>query len=216
MRYGCCRSDRASLVVSIRRTLPSRISFPSFCPTASASLYSASEAGKFPRVWLQDLNGGDPKAVSPEGVLAREVSPDDKWVTRVREGFRQRRGTRRPCCPWTGGNTVEINGLKPGEFPLGWTTDGQLYVASADATGAGVKVEKLNPHTGARTPWRVLATAPIGGVIPDPPIITPDGNDLRLRLPRAAVGPLHRNRSTVTLFSVRLPLFAQHAGPGKP
>ena len=69
---------------------------------------------------------------------------------------------------------------------LGWTTDGQLYVASADTTGAGVKVEKLNPHTGARTPWRVLATAPIGGVIPDPPVITPDGNtygfDYRVRL----------------------------------
>ena len=84
------------------------------------------------------------------------------------------------------GKTVEIKGLKPAELTLGWTSDGQLYVASADATGAGVKVEKLNPHTGARTPWRTLATAPIGGVVPDPPIITPDGNtygfDYRVRL----------------------------------
>ena len=84
------------------------------------------------------------------------------------------------------GKTVEISGLKPDEMALGWTTDGQLYVASADTTGAGVKVEKLNPHTGARTPWRTLATAPIGGVVPDPPIITPDGNtygfDYRVRL----------------------------------
>jgi hypothetical protein len=85
-----------------------------------------------------------------------------------------------------GGNTVEISGLKPGEFPLGWTSEGQLYVATADAAGAGVKVERLDPHTGARSPWRVLATAPIGGVVPDQPIITPDGNtygfDYRVRL----------------------------------
>jgi hypothetical protein len=47
-------------------------------------------------------------------------------------------------------------------------------------------VEKLDPHTGARTPWRDLATAPIGGILPDPPIITPDGGtygfDYRVRL----------------------------------
>ena len=84
------------------------------------------------------------------------------------------------------GKIVEIKGLKPAELTLGWTSDGQLYVGTVDATGAGAKVERLNPHTGARTPWRTLATAPIGGVVPDPPIITPDGNtygfDYRVRL----------------------------------
>jgi Tol biopolymer transport system component len=158
---------------------------PKFLSDGKRVLYSASEAGKFPRVWLQDLNGSDPKAVSPEGVLAREVSPDDKWVTVfVRDSANG--GGHEALLSMDSGNTVEIKGLKPGESPLGWTTDGQVYTALADATGAGVTVEKLNPHTGARTPWRVLATAPIGGVVPDPPIITPDGAtygfDYRVRL----------------------------------
>ena len=47
-------------------------------------------------------------------------------------------------------------------------------------------IEKLNPHTGTRTPWRDLEMPPIGGVLPEPPIITPDGAmygfDYRLRL----------------------------------
>ena len=159
---------------------------PEFLSDSKSIVYSATEVGqKFPRIWLQDLNGGAPKSISPEGVLARNVSPDDKWIlVAVRDAAT---GNVHPAVlAFEGGNPVEISGLKPAEAALGWTNDGQLYVASADASGAGVKVEKLNPHTGARTPWRVLATAPIGGVVPELPVITPDGNtygfDYRVRL----------------------------------
>ncbi|MFZ1136337.1 MAG: protein kinase [Candidatus Korobacteraceae bacterium] len=158
---------------------------PQFLADGKRIIYSANETGHLPRIWLQDLNGGDPKAVSPEGMVNRNISPDDKWVqVSVREAST---GKVSPALlSIDEGKTVEIKGWRPGEMALGWTTDGQLYVATADAGGAGVKVERLNPHTGARTPWRVLATAPIGGVVPDPPIITPDGNtygfDYRVRL----------------------------------
>ena len=158
---------------------------PQFLSDGKRIIYSANETGHLPRIWLQDLNGGDPKPVSPEGMVNRNISPDDKWVqVSVREAST---GKVSPALlSIDEGKTVEIKGWRPGEMALGWTTDGQLYVATADAGGAGVKVERLNPHTGARTPWRVLATAPIGGVVPDPPIITPDGNtygfDYRVRL----------------------------------
>jgi hypothetical protein len=82
--------------------------------------------------------------------------------------------------------TIDIAGLQAKDFPLGWTSDGQLYVATRNNQRTALRVEKLNPHTGARTFWRDLATAPIGGILPDPPIITPDGNtygfDYRVRL----------------------------------
>ena len=43
-----------------------------------------------------------------------------------------------------------------------------------------------HPNILGASPWRTLATAPIGGVVPDPPVITPDGNtygfDYRVRL----------------------------------
>src|SRR5271169_4207553 len=158
---------------------------PQFLSDGKRIVYSASEPGHLPRVWLQDVNGDPPKPISPEGMLNREVSRDDKCVlVGVRDVVSGKVHTA--LLSIVDGKVMEINGLKPGEMALGWTTDGQLYVASADATGAGVTVEKLNPHTGARTPWRVLATAPIGGVVPDPPIITPDGAtygfDYRVRL----------------------------------
>ncbi len=70
---------------------------------------------------------------------------------------------------------------------LGWSDDGRLYVATAP-TGpiSSVHVDKVNPVTGATSSWRDLALPPIGGVIPEAPIITPDGQTYgfgyRLRL----------------------------------
>ena len=159
---------------------------PQFLSDGKRIVYSATEAGKrLPQVFLQDLDGGAPKPISPEGMGNREVSPDEKWVlVNVR---RSDSGTLNTALlSMDDGKTVEIKGLQQRERTLGWTSDGQLYVSLPDTSGAGVKVEKLNPHTGARTFWRTLSTAPIGGVIPDPPIITPDGNtngfDYRVRL----------------------------------
>jgi eukaryotic-like serine/threonine-protein kinase len=158
---------------------------PVFLSDGKRIVYSASEPGHLPRVWLQDVNGGAPKPVSAEGIVNREISLDDKWLlVAVRDPATGNGPTA--LLSIDDATTSEIKGLKPGEMALGWTADGQLYVAPGNANGAGVKVEKLNPHTGARTPWRTLATAPIGGVVPDPPIITPDGNtygfDYRVRL----------------------------------
>ena len=158
---------------------------PGFLSDGRRIVYSANEAGHLPRIWLQDLNGGAPKPISPEGMVNRAISRDDKWaLVGVRDAASGKISTA--LLSIDDGKTVEISGLKPGELALGWTSEGQLYVASVAGNGAGVKVEKLNPHSGARTAWRVLATAPIGGVIPDPPVITPDGNtygfDYRVRL----------------------------------
>jgi hypothetical protein len=56
----------------------------------------------------------------------------------------------------------------------------------ANGSLSSLHIDKLNPRTGARTTRRNLAMSPIGGVLPYPPIITPDGAtygyDYRLRL----------------------------------
>ena len=172
---------------------PRRLSPPSLTPIGLADflsdgksvIYPAREGDHPARMWLQDPNGGAPRPISAEGVTGWHSSPDEKWV------LVQRRETgtgkvHRELLSMDDGKTVEIAGLRPNEFPLGWTTDGQLYVATYDNRRTALHVDKLNPHTGARTPWRDLPTAPIGGILPDPPVITPDGNtygfDYRVRL----------------------------------
>jgi dipeptidyl aminopeptidase/acylaminoacyl peptidase len=145
-------------------------------------VYMAREAGHRPRTWMQDVNGGDPHPITPEGITGWPVSPDDKWMLAGRTLT-----VADVVVSMQGGSVEDIRGLKPNDQILGWTSDGQLYVASTVmGTRAAIHIEKLNPHTGVRTAWRDLAMPAVAGIFPDPPIITPDGAtygfDYRLRL----------------------------------
>jgi hypothetical protein len=73
--------------------------------------------------------------------------------------------------------TVDMKGFGSDDTPLGWTSDNQVYVARKPDPGASVNVEKLNPQTGARTPWRTISAAPFGGVVIDTFVITPSGDN---------------------------------------
>jgi eukaryotic-like serine/threonine-protein kinase len=162
---------------------PRRLSPPNLSPAITAQflsdgkqvVYVANEKGRPARTWLQNVDGSAPRPVTAEGTSGWIVSPDDKWlVAGRRAGFR--RATQTALVPIAGGSPQSIAGLNPDEFVLGWTSDGLLYVEPfADDKGMTLHIEKLNPFTGARHPWRELPKPAIGGVLSEPPIISPDG-----------------------------------------
>jgi dipeptidyl aminopeptidase/acylaminoacyl peptidase len=173
---------------------PRRMSPPNLVPLVGASflsdsrriVYIASEKGHLPRIWLQDVDSSTPRAISPEGVLGAYASPDDKWVI---TGNRTITSVYQNAAllSLANGHLETIRGLKADEPILGWTKENQLYVQATDRSSpTSLHIDKLNPFTGARTPWRDLPMPAIGGVIPDPPMITPDGAtygfDYRMRL----------------------------------
>jgi len=145
-------------------------------------VYIAGEAGHPPRSWLQDIDSANPRPITPEGTNGIFVSPDDQWL------FTTVFATQEAALlSLTDGHSESVRGLKSNDIVRGWTADNQLYVESPMSTGLNlIHIDKLNPRTGTRTAWRDLAMPPIGGVLPDPPIITPDGAtygyDYRLRL----------------------------------
>jgi len=160
-----------------------RISPPNLSPLIMASflsdgkriVYEAQDGGRPLRTWLQDLNGGSPHPITEEGSAGWLVSPDDQWLL---AGL----GTGYPkvidpvLVPIAGGSPVKIAGLQANDSVLNWSSDGQLYVQTdPDETRNNLHVQKLNPHTGARTPWRELGKPTVGGVYPQRLIITPDG-----------------------------------------
>jgi hypothetical protein len=59
---------------------------------------------------------------------------------------------------------------------LGWTSDGQLFVGSriGESTTA-FHIEKMNPHTGVRSPWHDITAPAMAGIRIDNFMITPDG-----------------------------------------
>src|SRR5579871_658100 len=134
-------------------------------------VYAANEAGHRPRVWLQDLSGGAPRPITGEGFIGVLLSPDDKWLVTVDLSN----------TPWLlamdTGKLQAMPFVKPNQVILGWTSDGQLYVLTLpNGARSTVHVDKVDPHTGAATPWRDLALPAIEGIFPEAPVITPDGS----------------------------------------
>jgi eukaryotic-like serine/threonine-protein kinase len=171
-----------------------RLSPPTLQPLIAASffsdgkrvLYVAQEPRHLPRTWLQDLDSPTPRPITEEGTAGWILSPDDKWLLV--------NGARRAAAGLVQASLISIPddqskaiaGLQAQEIILGWTSNDELFVGTANQRRAFFHIDRLNPFTGARTVWGDLYAIPISGVFPDVPIFTPDGAsyafDYRLRL----------------------------------
>ena len=161
-----------------------RISPPNLSPRVPAEFFSdgkrvayiAQDGTRPLRTWLQDLNGGDPRPITEEGTSGVMVSPDEKWLL-AGSGFIYPKVIDPVLVPIAGGPPVKVPGITPDDSVLGWSSDGELYVAPYTRVARGVlPVEKLNPHTGARRAWRDLSQPIVSGIKPDRPILTDDGS----------------------------------------
>jgi Tol biopolymer transport system component len=123
-------------------------------------LICGSEPGHGLRLFVQDLSGGKPNAITPEGVnvnvLANTVSPDGRFVAAT--GPDQRIA----IYPVEPGEPRVVPGVAPGEFAMRWTSDGRsLYILRPSAPPA--RVDLVNVETGQRTLWKELwPTDPAG------------------------------------------------------
>ena len=161
---------------------PRRVSPPGFyCHWANflpddkhLVLIAQKDHGPF-RTWVEDLNGGDPRPISPDNVEGILASPDGKWVLAGLDSDLTERDTL--LVPTDGRAPVPIAGLQPADYPIGWTAEDRIYVAPHLKAGdASIHVEILDPRTGKRSAWRDIPLIPVGGVHPTTPIITPDGS----------------------------------------
>jgi eukaryotic-like serine/threonine-protein kinase len=140
-------------------------------PDGQQILFTGREAGHGARVYVQDLKGGSPRAVTPEGFGSppHAVSPDGKWIV-----ARDIVNNKWVLVPADGGQTRPIPGAEPNDIPIQWTPDGRsLYMAQF---GNPAKIFRLDIATGKRELWKVLTPADPSGVQGIGPIhITPDG-----------------------------------------
>lgn len=148
------------------------ITFGGFTPDDKAVFYAAREPGHGFRSWLQDVNGGNPKPITPEGIVGTYVSPDGKWLVAGPIA-----GKKDTLVPMSGGTPVPIAGLKPDEGIFGWAGDDRVYVALRPEPGAvTMKLQKLDPRTGVRTPAHDISIPNVSGIIPYAFKINPDGS----------------------------------------
>jgi len=127
------------------------------------------------RVYVQDVAGGPPRAVTSEGVslgmIGRPVSPDGQRVVAVGPDLVP------AIYPLAGGDPVASPGLGPRDVAICWTPDGrELLVAHYPDALKPPRIDRVEVRSGRMRPWTRLGGSAPSAIIGEPRIlVTPDG-----------------------------------------
>jgi serine/threonine protein kinase/Tol biopolymer transport system component len=139
-------------------------------PDGKRFAFLGSEPGRGVRLYVQDVDGGAPRAITPEGVSATQwvISPDGKLIAAVgpdQNGY---------LYPVEGGDPRPIRGFPQGNTPVSWSADGRsLFTYRSGDLPA--KIFRLDLATGEKQPWREIMPSDSAGITDIGPIlITPD------------------------------------------
>lgn len=140
-------------------------------PDGKKILFTGNEPGHGSRLYTQDLNGGEPRALTGEALVARSIvlSPDGRLVCAY-----DLAKTTWLLISLDGGEERPIPGIDQKDVPIQWAADGKtLYVAQFGTTA---QVFRLDISSGKREPWKELAPDDPTGVGEIGPMhITRDG-----------------------------------------
>jgi len=149
-------------------------------PDGKQVVFTGSEPGHGPRLYVQDLEGGKPRAISAEGPAASffNVSPDGSFVTALGVDGN----------PWlfplSGGEPKPMPGIQVNERVAGFTADGKSVFAYNTA-GLPCTVTRIDVATGKRTLWKQIVPADAAGVDAVGGVhITPDAKSFVYSYPR--------------------------------
>jgi len=138
-------------------------------PDGKRLVFTAREQGRPARTFMQNIDGGAPLPVTPEGITGTLISPDGTLLL-----ANDAKG-KRIVFPLAGGVPQEIRGLEDDERALRWADDGRsIYVYTSDQMP--LKIYRLNYSTGKREFLRDIRPFDPAGIRSPPRIfMTPDG-----------------------------------------
>ncbi len=140
-------------------------------PDGKRIVFAGNEPGHGVRLYVQDIAGGKPRAITPEGIVTLDpaLSPDGKLAAAI--GSDQ----RGYLYPIAGGEPRPIPGFTPDDRPINWSADGgSLYIYRYGEQPA--QVYRLDLATGQKKLWKQLMPSDPAGVnIISPVLVTPDG-----------------------------------------
>ena len=124
-------------------------------------LFDGHEPGHATRVYVMNLEVGQPRPITPEGFGLGpgrgSLSPDGKRVASVTsDGI--------ALFAVDGGEPQLLRGSQPGETPLHWTGDGQALLVGRRGE-ITCQVSRLDLQTGTRTTWKMFSPSDVAGVV---------------------------------------------------
>jgi Tol biopolymer transport system component len=137
----------------------------SFTPDGRKVLFAGVEAGKRPRFYLQDIDGGGPEPVTPEVFTGeayhligqRPLSPDGQ-VLAVADA-----DGRVALYPVDGGSPRVLQGAEEGWWIKRWSPDGRFLYFQEPAERS-VRVHRVEVATGESELWKTIVPADLAGV----------------------------------------------------
>jgi serine/threonine protein kinase/Tol biopolymer transport system component len=158
--------------VGQQRAVPTGNVVPStgqFLPDGKSILFAGHEGSHGSRIYFMNLDGGQPRAITPEGfsLRGRSVSLDGKRIAALTsEGI--------ALLSIEGSEPQPLRGSQPGDIPVRWAKDGSsLLVGTRGETSC--PVSRLDIQTGVRTPWKTFGVSDSAGVVSSAcPLISAD------------------------------------------
>jgi Tol biopolymer transport system component len=126
-------------------------------PDSKSVVFTMAESGHKRRTYLLGIDGGTPRALTPEGVVGALISPDGKFLV-ARDGQSQRW-----LYPIAGGEPQKLNfSLNADDAVMGFFPDGNsLRVRNRSIP---IQVSRIDLTTGHREPWKEIMPADPAGV----------------------------------------------------
>ncbi len=132
--------------------------------------FAANEPGKPKRCYVQDLGGGSPQPVTPEGIRRGLISPEGRRI------LMEKRGEGWLIQELQGGKALPVPGLSPDDFVIRWGGDGQSVFVVLP-TRLPLRFERVDLATGHRDLIREAAAPKQGDMLRTFWVsMTPDGN----------------------------------------
>jgi WD40 repeat protein len=144
-------------------------------PDGRRVVISGTERGRASRLYVQSVDGGDPRAFTTEGVrlmpyVARVVSPDGRLVIAIGPD-------EQPALyPLDASDPQAMSVLRPDLTPIGWGETSNVIFATRSAMGRRAPLFKVDLSSGRRQPLGELGPSdPAGAPLVMLPLLTRDG-----------------------------------------
>lgn len=117
-------------------------------PDSKSIVFTAAESGHSSRTYLMDIQGGTPRALTPEGTAGTIVVPDGQHIL-----VRDVKTRQLWLYPIAAGEPQKLGlGASSDEFMIGYAPDGKSLLVGA--RGVPVKIARMDLVTGQRQPGK--------------------------------------------------------------
>ncbi len=162
--------------------------YPAWLPDSKSILFTGQEEGHEPRVYIQALDGGQARALTPEGFLVphHAVSPDGKSFIAA-EVAPGKGVVQDVIFPIAGGEPHPLSTWTKGDLPIRWSPDGHsIFAYEIGTTTSPSRIFRVDLATGKRTLVKEWMPADLAGFAAWAGAqITPDGKTIIYSYARA-------------------------------